>query len=309
MTSPEKVQPWTAGGRPRQRLIVGIGLTLVLVGAYAFAVLSFGGTMQGALQPPTPPEGGVSLVFVPERVSADNQEVDGSLVVFPHESIVDPDGRLSVDLFVTVSPALTSSTFSLSAGSVPSPLTITLPAPGTVQQYPFDTYALDEDFVVAGGRDGEGLVDLPASASVYFRVPGWAFAAEASNGDEVRGTIDRAGSTKAIAVLLLSLMVGLALIAMFAVNSATRGRMPLELSIASWLTAILFALIPIRGFFPGGPPLGSWMDILVFFWVEMILMACVGLVAWAVIARARDRSRPPAAEDGVVDKGGAGDHR
>jgi hypothetical protein len=194
---------------------------------------------------------------------------------------------LSLDLYVTVSPALSSSTFSLAAGSVPSPLTVTLPAPGTVQQYPFDTYAIDEDFSVAGGRDGEGVLDLDTSASTYFRVPGWAFGSIASEGHQLNGSIARAGSTKAIAILLLTLMVGLAIIAIAAVNSATRGRMPLELSIASWLTAMLFALIPIRGFFPGGPPLGSWMDILVFFWVEMILMVCVGLVAWAAIARAR----------------------
>jgi hypothetical protein len=33
--------------------------------------------------------------------------------------------------------------------------------------------------------------------------------------------------------------------------------MRLDLSVASWLTAMLFALLPIRGFLPGAPPIGS----------------------------------------------------
>ena len=64
------------------------------------------------------------------------------------------------------------------------------------------------------------------------------------------------GSTKSIALLLLLLMVVLAAIAILVTGSVTRGGMALELSVASWRTALLFALIPLRGFFPGDPPLG-----------------------------------------------------
>jgi len=60
------------------------------------------------------------------------------------------------------------------------------------------------------------------------------------------------------------------------------------------MTGLLFALIPLRGFFPGSPPLGSWMDILVFFWVELILMLSVSAVAATILLRARDTAHHPA---------------
>ena len=88
-------------------------------------------------------------------------------------------------------------------------------------------------------------------------------------------------------------MLILAIIAIAVTGSATRGRMRLELSVASWMTALLFALIPLRGFFPGSPPLGSWIDVLVFFWVELILMLSVAAVVTTILLRAKDARRHP----------------
>jgi hypothetical protein len=69
--------------------------------------------------------------------------------------------------------------------------------------------------------------------------------------------------------------------------------MKLELSVASWMTALLFALIPLRGFLPGSPPLGSWIDVLVFFWVELILMLSVAAVVATILLRANDARHHP----------------
>ena len=65
---------------------------------------------------------------------------------------------------------------------------------------------------------------------------------------------------------------------------------------AALMTALLFALIPLRGFFPGQPPLGSWIDVLVFFWVELIVMICVAAVVTTILLRAKDASRHPTAD-------------
>jgi hypothetical protein len=101
------------------------------------------------------------------------------------------------------------------------------------------------------------------------------------------------GAGRSIAILLLLLMVVLAVIAILVTGAETRGRMKLELAVASWMTALLFALIPLRGFFPGSPPLGSWMDVLVFFWVELVLMLSVAIVVTTVLLRARDARHHP----------------
>ncbi len=90
-----------------------------------------------------------------------------------------------------------------------------------------------------------------------------------------------------VAVLMLVLMVALAAIAVMVVQSSAAGRMRLDLSVASWITAMLFALLPIRGFLPGDPPVGSWIDMLVFFWVEATIMLCVALTAIGLLVRAR----------------------
>jgi hypothetical protein len=126
-------------------------------------------------------------------------------------------------------------------------------------------------------------------------VPGWSYEqgaqAAASSSVAVTGTVLRAGSTKMVAVLMLVLMVALAVIAVMVVQSSAAGRMRLELAVASWITAMLFALLPIRGFLPGDPPVGSWIDMLVFFWVEATIMLCVGLVAVGLLARARQKEQ------------------
>lgn len=59
------------------------------------------------------------------------------------------------------------------------------------------------------------------------------------------------------------------------------------------MTALLFALIPLRGFLPGDPPLGSWIDVLVFFWVELILMLSVAAVVTTILLRASDARHHP----------------
>ena len=150
----------------------------------------------------------------------------------------------------------------------------------------------------ATGVPADSAGPIPTEASLFFRVPGWSASGTAvsgaSTGEVVATEVVRDGSTRSIAVLLLLLMIILASIAILVKGSATRGKMKLELSVASWMTGLLFALIPLRGFFPGSPPLGSWMDILVFFWVELILMLSVSAVAATILLRARDTAHHPA---------------
>ena len=302
-TEPEKDEG-TAGapgffGRIRiSRLAIGIVMTVVLVAAYVFAIQSYRSGIPEALPEQSPPPGGVAVVIVPERMSPENQELPANLLLFPSDDLLDESGQLTVPLEIRIQPALSDQVITYSAGDVPSPVPVLLPASGVVQQYPFDHYAVGIVIGVTTGSVDEETT-LPTAGSLFFRVPGWsvqdaADSAGAGQDPAVSAEIVRDGSTKAIAVLLLLLMVVLALIAVMVTSASTRGRMKLELSVASWMTAMLFALLPIRGFFPGAPPLGSWMDILVFFWVELVLMLSVAAVASTILLRANDAHRHPA---------------
>jgi len=279
-------------GRNRgPRLVTGFVVTAVLIVAYLFGIFSYRSGVAQTLPEQSPPAAGVSVVVVPEKVSADDQTLPAQVLLFPAADLLDASGLLTRGIEVRVEPALSGQALTFPAGEPPAAQGIVLPAPGIVQQYPFDSYALSAT-VHANASSGDALA---TEASLFFRVPGWrdqgtASTPGAGTGEVISTQVVRDGSTKSIAFLLLLLMIILASIAILVTGSATRGRMKLELSVASWMTGLLFALIPLRGFFPGSPPLGSWMDILVFFWVELILMVSVSAVAVTILLRARDAS-------------------
>ncbi len=54
-----------------------------------------------------------------------------------------------------------------------------------------------------------------------------------------------------------------------------------------WIAAMLFATIPIRNFFPGSPPPGSRVDVLVVLWeiVALTLALVIGLAAFVTHPR------------------------
>lgn len=279
------------------RLIVGVVISVVLIVAYLFGIQSYRAGLAQALPDQSPPTGGVSVVIVPERVSPNEQELPAQVLLFPAPELLDAAGLLTQELEVRVQPALSGQTLTFPAGEPTAPQSVVLPAAGTVQEYPFDTYAVNAD-VQVHSLFADSYTPIPRQASLFFRVPGWSAGdttvdAATATGTTLSTELSRDGSTKSIALLLLLLMVILAVIAILVTGSATRGRMKLELSVASWMTALLFALVPLRGFFPGDPPLGSWMDILVFFWVELILMLSVAAVVTTILMRASDARHHP----------------
>jgi hypothetical protein len=274
------------------RLITGVVISAVLLVTYVFVIQSYKAGLAEAMPEQHPPTGGVAVVVVPQSVSPVDQTLPGQVLLFPAPDLLDEAGLLTREIQVRVQPAVTGQTLIFPAGDAPAPQGIVLPAAGIVQQYPFDSYSVSAT-LTARSVYADTEDEIPAVASVFFRVPGWSdqdasTASTDAQGQVVSASLVRDGSTKSIALLLLLLMIILAIIAILVTGAATRGRMRLELSVASWMTALLFALIPIRGFFPGAPPLGSWMDILVFFWVELILMMAVAAVAATILLRARD---------------------
>ncbi len=284
-------------GRNRvPRLVIGVVMSVALVIAYLFGIQSYRSGLSQALPAQNPAPGGVSVVIVPEGVSPDEQELPVRVLVFPSAELLDDDALLRLPLEVRIQPALSGQTIVFPAGKPTAPQSAVLPTAGTVQEYPFDRYVVYAEVQVTAGA-ADSAAPVATQTSLFFRVPGWSAVKTSTRPSvgaseaELSTELWRNGSTKSIALLLLLLMVVLAAIAILVTGSVTRGGMALELSVASWLTALLFALIPLRGFFPGDPPLGSWMDILVFFWVELILMVSVAAVVTTILLRARDARR------------------
>jgi hypothetical protein len=94
--------------------------------------------------------------------------------------------------------------------------------------------------------------------------------------------LERSGALLVYVAIVLVLLAVVASLALLVAWSSFTGRRPVEPGYASWLAALLFALIPLRVNLPGAPPIGAWIDALVFFWVEVVVLFAMAIfiVAW-----------------------------
>ena len=52
----------------------------------------------------------------------------------------------------------------------------------------------------------------------------------------------------------------------------------------------MFALIALRNALPGHPPLGSWMDVLAYFWVIATIMVMIGVTVVSLVVSKPEES-------------------
>jgi hypothetical protein len=76
-----------------------------------------------------------------------------------------------------------------------------------------------------------------------------------------------------IAIILLILLMIIALVSGFTITrSISSGNRPPSMNLLLWLATILFAIIQVRGNFPGNPPLGILIDYVIVFPVLSLLL-------------------------------------
>ena len=76
-----------------------------------------------------------------------------------------------------------------------------------------------------------------------------------------------------IAIILLIFLMIIALISGFTITrSISNGNRPPSMNLLLWLATVLFAIIQVRGNFPGNPPLGILIDYIIVFPVLSLLL-------------------------------------
>ena len=244
--------------------------------------------------------------------------------------VLPAEGRVVADLTVTVPPAMLvdgvrlRERLTLTIIGFSGSQTVTFPAdtPAIVlnspvrirvdhdswARYPWDNYT-SNIWMLAATDTPQGSTWYPLAVGIWGDIPGWHVVPDtvlAKVAQPVPATspyqnavadvtldVRRSGSTQAIVVLLLGAMVALAVLGIAVSVTVSRRKRRIEATMASWFAAMLFALVPLRLNMPGSPPIGAWIDFLVFLWVVLGLMLSltVFIVSWLRLSPAPEPIR------------------
>ncbi len=211
-----------------------------------------------------------------------------------------PDETMTMVLIGTDGPR----TYNFDADTVASPISVRFITEGDAEAWPFDAHTAGFGVLMLRDAAGDAPEVLRPDVCGVVHVPGWSFSAyEVDDGGELvvdgdsvavgRIVAVRSAATIAFGILLLVLMTTLPVLGIAVAVSVLRGRRKAEASLTSWMAAMLFAIVPLRGFLPGSPPIGSWVDYLVVLWVVAGLVAglVVYVIAWLRWAPPGERGR------------------
>ena len=289
-----------------------------IVGAAVFVVLFLGVNLLYARSTQTPELPTLNsperlTVFVnPYGIIPAEETIKTRINLAPPASLVTANG-LSQSLTVLLLNEDKTLTFAKGDTSLSSDV-LMVAYEASYEKYPLDEYALPVQ-VMASTTDAAGVTtELPGEVVVWGKFPGWRVIATTSEdgmtaegdtavqddtaqGDTATGEADgfdelavayvdvsRNGSTMSIVVLLLISMIVLSVIALVVARAVSVRKRRIEATMASWFAALLFAMVPLRTNMPGAPPIGVWIDFLVFLWVLIMLMISLAVFvgSWLV---------------------------
>ena len=287
-----------------------------IVGAAVFGLLFLGVNLLYARSTETPQ---TPILNSPDRVTVfvnpygiipAEETIKTRVAISPPGELMTSDG-LTQQLSVQLLNEDKTLTFAKGATSLSSDITM-IAYESSYEKYPLDDYSLPVQ-VMASTTDAAGVVtQLPVEVVVWGKFPGWRVIANtsedptepasefaAANDDTPEGydeiaiadlNVSRNGSTMSIVVLLLIAMFVLAVIAMVVARAVSNRKRRIEATMASWFAALLFAMVPLRTNMPGAPPIGVWIDFLVFLWVLIALMVALAIFvgSWLVFSPAPD---------------------
>lgn len=279
-------------------------ILILLAVAWVATVITYGVNMlqpaSGLVTATKPGPGEVSVSIEPVSFAPDKSALTVSVTVVPDRATLDSTGGLVNPLGISLEPTLENGFILLAKGAIPAAFQRTLQLSGNVERYPFDNY--EAPVVVAAAQNVNGTWQPLKVTGGFTRdsMSGWKFAfvpgastlASADADTElvftpsadsliVDTTIRRTISTMAISTIVVILMAILAMLALFGVRAIAYGRRNQEMTMTGWFAAMIFALLPLRLALPGAPALGAWMDILVTFWVLIILL--VSMAWWVAL--------------------------
>jgi hypothetical protein len=281
----------------RRILVVAVAIALA-AGVYAAGIVLYFAAQHGPAEYIKNPQTNDQLEALVRTASIDPNKGDLVLRVEVRAkgSLLGSDGvSVTRPVSVDVVGATGTASYRYAAGDRISPVEVTIGLSGDVNSYPFDSYHSPFGVVATaspptGNQPGPAPPTSAPPTRLVFdgTLSGYQVTAKPitmhAEPDLLRLdlSMNRAPLTRAFAILILVLQALLAAAAAaLAIVVWTRHRR-IEITMMTWLAALLFAIVPLRSAMPGAPAIGALVDELVFFWaVTIIAMSLVSiLILW-----------------------------
>lgn len=287
------------GGTMRRALMV---VAVVSLCATISAVLYATSDKSRIYEQPGPVSDGVNIILKAADFDPAENEVTLRVELAPAGSYLnDAEDAFAVPLRVSTKNVVDGAVSrDIAAGTaVGKDYFLIYPLEGDPQEYPLDRYRYSYKYTDTGRdhvsaplvtiekvtENGDQPVPIGLLSGPREGLEGWTQHWNLSVEGPTLKTklmVERSGGLKVFVAIILVLLVVIANLALLVSWSAFSARRPVEPPFASWLAALLFALIPLRANLPGAPPIGAWIDALVFYWVEVVLLVAMVLfvMAW-----------------------------
>ena len=264
--------------------LIGFALLGLFVAAYIFVLYAYQseGENRAAWLEPDTQQAGENRIDVSGRiVTAD--PVKGDLMVRlefkPHGALLSPDGAtLARDLELYVASATGKNVHEFKKGKRMSPVEAIVEIyEGEPMDYPFDEHSAELAFFFQPAGSAGGTETIPMAVELRGSVAGLRIDAEIDkevstpSNTVIDISLERAGTARFFSIFIMIAMWALTIGVIFLVFRVHSGQRKIEISMFSFLGALLFAFPALRNSQPGTPPIGTLSDFLAFFWAEVII--------------------------------------
>ncbi len=272
--------------KSKKPLIIGVVLLLIFAGLYVFVLTAYkneGNNRAAELTADTAKAGENRIDVSGRIVTAD--PLKGDVVVrlefTPHGSFAAGEGgTLARDLDLYVSSATGKNVHEFKKGKRMNPVEAVVEIyEGEPMDYPFDSHEAELSFFfepAAKGAEAAAAESIPMAVEMRGSVAGLRLDTEYAKENTpdhavIAISVQRASTAVFFSVFIMIAMWALVIGVICLVYRVFAGHRKIEISMFSFLGALLFAFPALRNSQPGTPPIGTMSDFIAFFWAEVII--------------------------------------
>lgn len=266
--------------KSKRPLLVGLVLLFLFAGAYIYMLSAYRsetGNRAAELAPDTQKAGENRIDVSGRIVTADPVKGDITLRLefTPHGALAGSDGAtVARDLELYVASANGKNVHEFKKGKRMTPVEAVVEIyEGEPMDYPFDSHTAELAFAFSAPAGGEAI---PAAVEMRGSVAGLRIDTEYAKENTpehpvIDIMVERASTAIFFSTFIMFAMWALVIAVLFMVFRVFAGHRKIEISMFSFLGALLFAFPALRNSQPGTPPIGTLSDFIAFFWAEVII--------------------------------------